>query len=528
MSLSGELKVDPIFAEAIEKLPDGFAVYDANDQVIMINSIALRRFGTFYKALMGGKSYLDALRITIKRSWPDGAPEAREAMAQKMLACYHSGETYEAWTEDGRIVRATCQSMNDGRKVAISVDITDLRERERELKRLERAAVAASQAKSAFLANVSHEIRTPLNGIMGMAQVLELDTLKPHQREQVATILDSGRNLMAILNDILDLSKIEAGKIDIAPADADLQQTMQGLYRLWQPKAAEASLSFSMSVDADLPQMLSFDVVRVRQCVSNLISNAIKFTDKGRVDVAVAGQPQPDGRCLVSVSVRDTGPGMDAETQGRLFQAFEQADASTSRRFGGTGLGLSIVRSLAQLMGGSASVTSELGRGSEFTFSFMAAQAVGAALASKTAVDDLDGAMAKIQGLKVLLVDDHPVNRKVAGLVLRPFNMQITEAEHGQEALEALAREPFDLVLLDMHMPVMDGPATIAAIRGSQSAFRDVMVVALTADAMSGDRERYLRMGMNGYLSKPLIVTDVIAEIARVKSRPKSLKPRAA
>jgi signal transduction histidine kinase len=222
---------------------------------------------------------------------------------------------------------------------------------------------------------MSHEIRTPLNGILGMAQVLEMGALSPEQKEQVATILDSGRNLMALLNDVLDLSKIEAGKIAIVKTDTDLTHTLRRLHRLWKPKAEEAGLEFYLSLDADLPQVLNFDAVRVRQCVSNLISNAIKFTSKGRVEVFVAARKQPDGQYLVKVRVSDTGVGMDADTQARLFRPFVQADDSTSRRYGGTGLGLSICRKLAELMGGEASVRSEPGRGSEFTFSFLAGEA---------------------------------------------------------------------------------------------------------------------------------------------------------
>jgi CheY-like chemotaxis protein len=368
---------------------------------------------------------------------------------------------------------------------------------------------------------MSHEIRTPLNGILGMAQVLEMGSLTDEQKEQVSTILDSGRNLMALLNDVLDLSKIEAGKIAIVKADSDLVHTLRRLHRLWKPKAEEAGLEFYLSLDADLPQVLNFDAVRVRQCVSNLISNAIKFTQKGRVEVFVTARKQPDGQYLVKIRVSDTGMGMDEETQTRLFRPFVQADDSTSRRFGGTGLGLSICRRLAELMGGEASVKSEIGRGSEFTFTFMAGEAApqhrvvneGPALSE----DDSRSAL-KRDNLRLLLVDDHPINRQVVALFLRPFNMRVVEATNGKEALEALKREAFDLVLLDIHMPVMDGTETIRQIRASSEAYASVPVIALTADAMSGDKERYLAMGMDGYLSKPIAERDLISEITRVRA----------
>ncbi len=519
MPAHNDIALDPLFAEAIENLPHGFAILDKDARVLVINSISLRRFPTFYGELMKGSTYLDALRNSTARNWPEGTPEQREAIVQKFYNAYLSGEAYEAKTEDGEIVRAHYKPLSGGRKIAINVEITDLRDRERELKRLQAETVAASNAKSAFLANMSHEIRTPLNGIMGMAQVLESGELAPQQRDQVATILDSGKTLMSILNDVLDLSKIESGRFDIAPEDNDLMHVMRGLQRLWKPKADEAGLTFTLGFDSELPQLVRFDAVRVRQCVSNLISNAIKFTAQGRVDVYVsAAAPRSDGQRLIMVSVRDSGLGLDEETQGRLFQPFMQADASTSRQFGGTGLGLSIVRKLAGLMGGDASVDSSLGRGSTFTFSFLAAPAEAPVIAPRRATVAGDPAgTGDFQELKILLVDDHPVNRKVASLLLTPFNPTIVEACDGREALAALTAETFDLVLLDMHMPVMDGPATIAAVRGSDAPFRDVAIVALTADAMSGDRERYLQMGANGYLSKPLSMDDLVAELTRVR-----------
>ena len=222
---------------------------------------------------------------------------------------------------------------------------------------------------------------------------------------------------------------------------------------------------------------------------------------------------------MVSVRVSDTGPGLDEETRGRLFQPFEQASEFTAHMHGGTGLGLSIVRNLAQLMGGETTVQSELGRGSTFTFSFAAGEARSAAdIVDKQGALPVGAANSAqgIRNLRMLLVDDHPVNRQVAKLVLDPFEMHIVEAVNGQEALACLAGEAFDIVLLDMHMPIMDGPETICAIRASDAPWQNVPVIALTADAMSGDKERYLRMGCNGYISKPLAIHELISEIVRV------------
>jgi CheY-like chemotaxis protein len=223
----------------------------------------------------------------------------------------------------------------------------------------------------------------------------------------------------------------------------------------------------------------------------------------------------------VKVRVSDTGVGMDAETQARLFSAFVQADESTQRKYGGTGLGLSITRSLAELMGGEASVRSEVGRGSEFTLTFLAAEAAPqhrVVNEGPTLADDQARGLLRNENIRLLLVDDHPINRQVASLFLRPFNMRVVEATNGREALAALEAETFDLVLLDIHMPVMDGAAAIREIRASPHAWKDIPVIALTADAMSGDKERYLGMGLNGYLSKPLAERDLVSEITRIRS----------
>jgi CheY-like chemotaxis protein/anti-sigma regulatory factor (Ser/Thr protein kinase) len=304
------------------------------------------------------------------------------------------------------------------------------------------------------------------------------------------------------------------------PTDASLHHMLRRQLRLWKPRAEEKGLELSLAFDADLPSYLSFDQVRVQQCVANLVSNAIKFTQKGRVEIYASAKAIDSGAYLVDVRVTDTGPGMDAETLGRLFKPFAQADETIQRVHGGSGLGLSITRRLAELMGGQATATSEPGRGSTFCVSFRGGQARSqpeAGVHARPEQGDVRESL-KQSNLRVLLVDDQPINRQVAALFLRPFNMQIVEAVNGADALDALKRQPFDLVLLDMHMPVMDGPTCIANIRASSEAWSQVPVVALTADAMSGDRERYLGMGMNGYLSKPLAERDLLAEIARVRS----------
>ncbi len=521
MTATTYLDIDTVL-EAIEALDDGIAIYGQDDVPILKNAVTRRRFASIYADVARGLSYRESTEAAVRRGMPADSPESEiQKYTDFFVDCYKHGKTYITKTDDNRMVQVTFRQMTRGLKAAISVDVTELAQREVELKKARKQAEMASASKSAFLANMSHEIRTPLNGVMGMAQVLEGTQLDAAQKEFVSTIIESGKTLMALLNDVLDLSKIEAGKFDIVPADTDVAHLMRRMYRLWKPRAEEKGLEFNLALDTELPEWLSFDSVRVQQCVSNLISNAIKFTATGRVETYVAAKALANGLHMVEVRVRDTGPGMNAETLERLFKPFAQADETISRSHGGTGLGLSITRRLAEMMGGTATAESEEGRGSTFTVSFRAAPAKAGAARRNASLPgtsaDVRSAL-KARRLRVLLVDDHPINRQVVSLFLRPFGMHIVEAVNGVEALAALEREAFDIVLLDMHMPVMDGPTTVARIRDSGQPWAGMPVIALTADAMSGDRERYLAMGMTGYLSKPVAERELLAEISRVRS----------
>jgi CheY-like chemotaxis protein len=347
-----------------------------------------------------------------------------------------------------------------------------------------------------------------------MAQVLMRATLPQEQREQVIIVLESAKMLKELLDDVLDFSKIEAGRMDVAPVDHDLHQILNRQHWLWRPRAEEKGLSLRLETDDALPAKLRFDPNRVGQCISNLVSNAIKFTSRGEVAIHATAFPSPSG-IGVAITVSDTGIGMTAETMGHLFAPFMQADASISRRFGGTGLGLAITRKLARAMGGDIEVESAPGKGSVFRLT-MIAQPADAKVPSTIQDRPPMPRTLSHRGTKILLVDDHPLNRQVARLFLEPEGYTVTEAEHGQHALDRLCEEAFDLVLLDAHMPVLDGIQTLKRIRASGEAWKNVPVIALTADAMSGDRERYLSLGMDGYLAKPIEQGDLLAEVARL------------
>lgn len=505
-----------IVREAVDRLPGGFVIFGPDHEILLSNARNERDFLYTNEALRQGKTYLEATLFAVKKVAPDLPDDEALAVARGIHDTLAKGEPVELRTHLGTVMQVVELPLSFGGSVAVGADITSLRERERELKKSRKQAEAANEAKSAFIANISHEIRTPLNGILGMAQLMASGDLTPEQKEQIETILDSGKTLMAILNDVLDLSKIEAGKFDISPIDNDLVQLLQRLHKLWAPRAEEKGIALTLDIEPGMAGFLRFDPIRVRQCLSNLVSNAIKFTDEGRIGISASASPAEGGAFDVRIVVTDTGIGMSGETLARLFAPFTQADSSTSRRFGGTGLGLSISRHLARLMDGDVVVTSEPGKGSAFTLSFRAVAGRRASEAPANADVDQTGGARWAQGLSILLVDDHALNRKVARLFLEPLGITIVEAENGADAIRWLQTRDFDLMLLDMHMPVMNGMETLAHIRAHPGAFRDIPVIALTADSLGPDNMRYREFGADGYVGKPMDHRDLILEIGRV------------
>jgi signal transduction histidine kinase/CheY-like chemotaxis protein len=394
-----------------------------------------------------------------------------------------------------------------------------LRRASERLKDARGRAEAANEAKSAFLAVMSHELRTPLNGMLGLAQVLRGEAKDARQREQVELMIDSGDTLLVLLNDILDLSKIEAGKLEIAPTAGDLAGICARLVGGYQPTAREKGVELTFTLVGEPPPLMLFDAVRVRQCLANLLSNALKFTVVGRVDVALSWAPDPaTGRLAAKLVVTDTGIGMNPTTLSKLFSAFTQADASTTRTFGGTGLGLNITRRLAELMDGEILVESHEGRGSTFTLNFLVDGASGvvadAGQVGFVAVGE-DETLFLLHGRRVLVVDDHPVNRRVIKLFLAPFDCDIVEAQNGREALEVLESEAFDLVLMDVNMPVMDGLEATRRLR-ADPRWADLPVIALTADVMRTQIETCLAAGMDAHVAKPIDLRDLLSVMVQV------------
>jgi CheY-like chemotaxis protein len=379
-------------------------------------------------------------------------------------------------------------------------------------------AEAANRSKSEFLATMSHEVRTPMNGVLGMIGLL-LDTpLGEEQRRFALTVRDSAEALLTIINDILDFSKLEAGRIAVEAIDFEVEEVTESALSLFGPRAAAKGLTLTVERDAGLPPHLRGDPGRVRQVLFNLVSNAIKFTHQGGIVIRVGQRPLDSGEVELRIEVADTGIGIAPELHPSLFGRFTQADSSTSRRYGGTGLGLAICRQLTSLMGGDIGFDSEPGRGSRFWFTARCA----AGAAPQPAPEDGEASPPLLHGgLKVLVAEDNQVNQLVIVAMLNRLGHQVDLAANGAEAIAAVERVPYDLVLMDVQMPEMDGPTATRAIRRLPGPASRVPIIALTANAMAGHREEYLAAGMNDYVSKPIKMRDLLAAMARCASKPR-------
>jgi PAS domain S-box-containing protein len=493
---------DVRYREILDQIEDACAVVDLTGRYRYVNNAFCRLFGRSREALIG-TSYSENSR----------SDERIAKLRGVYTQVYQTGTPVKAF-EYQLIVNGVEKSLDQsvslardatGRPVGFLTVIRDTTERARaqhELARAKEAAEEATRAKSDFLANMSHEIRTPMNGILGMT-TLALDTeLTPYQADCLTTVRSSAESLLTLLNDILDFSKIESRMLDMEAVAFSLRETLADTLKPFGMQAEQKGLELRHDIAPDVPAVIIGDPVRVKQVMNNLVGNAVKFTERGRVTVSVCQERRRDGRVVLHFAIADTGIGIPADHRATIFEAFRQADGSTTRKFGGTGLGLAISTSLVRMMGGRIWVESEPDAGSTFHFtaSFALVDEAAAAPPKPAAT-----AVKPARLVKVLVVEDNIVNQRVVLRMLQKRGHTVSVAGDGREAVDTLERESYDLVLMDVQMPEMGGLEATELIRARErQTGGHTRIVAMTAHAMTGDRERCLAAGMDGYLSKPI------------------------
>ncbi|MCX8086591.1 MAG: PAS domain S-box protein [Rhodocyclaceae bacterium] len=484
---------ETLLRTAIEAIGEAFVIYDDQDRLVFCNEQYRQTYPSIAELLRPGITFEEIIRTWAERGAPDVATRDVEAWVKERLARHRDGGVIIQHTDNDRWVRIVEKRTPDGFTVGFRVDIT-------ELVRAREAAEAAAQAKSRFLATMSHEIRTPLNGVLGMAQLLLAPTMSDAERRDCARVIyHSGQTLLALLNDILDLSKIEAGKLTIQPGVVAPEALLHETCALFAETAHDKGLTLTCRWHGPAGRRYRGDPLRLRQMLSNLVSNALKFTHQGGVEIDAYERQDESGATRLEFAVRDTGIGIAADQLHRLFKPFSQLDDSAVRQYGGTGLGLSIVKSLAQLMGGKVGVESRPGEGSRFWF-VVPAEALPAEADSRQS-ERGEGLPRQLFG-RVLVVEDNAANRHVIDKLLGRLGLTTRLAENGRAALDLFeAGEHFDLVLMDVQMPEMDG---LAATRALRARGVELPIVALTADAFPEDRAACLAAGMNDFLAKPV------------------------
>lgn len=491
---------------------DSVFLIDKNGKISWANDSFTRITGyTFFEAI--GQKPFDLL------SSDQGGSEAVKALLENRKNGLPFQGEIQSRRKDGTLIWIETNQVPilsyDGKVetvVAVERDVTAAHLHAQEMKEARVAAEEGERSKSEFLATMSHEIRTPMNGVIGMAQMLEGTDQDPDQRLYTDTILSSARTLLALINDVLDVSKLDAQKMSFSHVDFDIRVCFQETLRLLETQAQEKGLTLALDVPESAPQYVHGDDRRIRQILLNLVGNAIKFTDVGEVRVAIDIQPQGDALTL-NFSVEDTGIGIPPNKMERVFEHFSQADAATTRRFGGTGLGLTISRKLARAMGGEITAVSEVGLGTCLRVTLQLAAGKSPATMDTDTIAIGTGLGSIQSGMRILVAEDNKVNRLVMQKFLRDVPIELEFAHNGSEAVDMVHSMKPDLVFMDMSMPVMNGIDATRTIRSN--AAEQPVIVALTANAFDSDRDACLQAGMDEFLSKPLNRKDVLAMLQR-------------
>jgi signal transduction histidine kinase/ActR/RegA family two-component response regulator len=509
LSTMGERKALERLRMATNAMPNALALFDANDRLVVWNTVFARILGPYGEHVREGMPLSLLFEAT-----PDAMAHLNPHQRPRQRR--HA----EFQVPGGLWIRVENIPTEDGGLLSVGTDVTEMRRTQEALASAVESAEAGSRAKSEFLATMSHEIRTPLNGVLGMAQALAVERLTPSQRAKLEVIHQGGETLLSVLNNVLDLSKVEAGSLSLEDGIVDAGRIAHAVQGIFSANAADKGISLTVTVSPTAEGQWRGDPMRVQQILQNLVSNAVKFTERGGVAIEVG---RLGDQLLLAVS--DTGPGVPSTFQARMFDSFTQADASTTRRFGGSGLGLSICHALVQLMGGVIELDTYAGKGATFTVRLPLQKIAAPVRKSPRPVGE---PVQSLSGLRLLAAEDNVMNQVVLRALLEPFGVEPQMAATGQEALDAWEDGDWDVILMDVQMPEMDGPSATRRIRDLERArgLRRTPIIGLTANAMTHQAEEYLAHGMDQVVAKPYNIAELVQAIERARQAPPAKRAR--